>query len=150
MNPNQTLIFKLMKALIAEPEKLVAEADGPRLEVFTWRQDHARLVGKGGETIYALQKIGEYLGVRVVLKDPEHDIQAAVKPRDEFNALEVVKALHAAANDEATVEADEIEGMTALAVKNSIIPPDFARAVTLICRKIGTITKRPIEILYED
>lgn len=150
MNPTHTLLVALMRALIAEPEKLVAQSSGTSLAVYTWRQDHARLVGKGGETIYALRKIGEYIGVRLTLNDPEHDIDAEVKPSPVFDALAMVKALHEAAKDEAEVETDEMEGMTMIVVKGSILPPDFARAVALICRKIGTITKRPIEIVYED
>jgi predicted RNA-binding protein YlqC (UPF0109 family) len=153
MTPNPKtsapLLIALMKALLSEPEKLVTEAKGSSLAVQTWKQDHARLVGKGGETIYALRKIGEYLGVRLTLKDPEHQIQALVTPAPEFDAVAMVKQLHAAAGDTAEVEADDIEGMTAVAVRGSELAPDFARAVTLICRKIGTITKRPIEIVYE-
>lgn len=138
-----------MKGLLSEPEKLIADAQGSSITVQTWKQDHARLVGKGGETIYALRKIGEYLGVRLTLKDPEQDITAPVKPSPEFDAAETVRQLHAAAGDSPEVEASDLEGMTAVAVKGSQLAPDFARAVALICRKIGTITKKHIEVVYE-
>lgn len=153
MTPNPTpniLLLRLMKALISEPEKLVPSRDDARdLTVHTWAKDHARLVGKGGETIYALRKLGEYMGLRLTLADPLHDIDAAVKPRPEFEALETVKALHAAAGDKAHIERDEIEGMTMIAVTATGLQPDFCRAVTLLFRKIGTISKHPIEVVYE-
>lgn len=151
MNPkNHQLLIALIKALISEPEKLVTESKGHSLEVSTWRQDHARLVGKGGETIYALRKIGEYIGCRLTLNDPEHDINAPVKPSQPFDALAIVKALHAAASDDAKVEKEGDEMGTDIYVIGSIVPPDFARAVALICRKIGTITKHPIEVTYSE
>lgn len=151
ISPKNNLLLGLMKSLISEPAKIAIESESPRsLTVFTWQKDHARLVGRGGETIYALRKLAEFIGIRLTLKEPVPEIEAPAEERD-FKVAETVKSFHEAAGDP-DIELEELsaEGMTEIKIRGSLLTPDFARAMTLVCRKIGTITKRPIEIMYED
>lgn len=127
----KTALISLIQALATVPSKVGIITTGTQLTVTAWRNDHARIVGNRGETIYAIKKIGEHIGLQVHLTEPEPDIHATA-PQD-FEPRAILAALHAGARELAV----RIDGDASLTVHNSQLPPSFTRAIPLVFHKAG-------------
>jgi hypothetical protein len=136
-------LIALIQALATEPSKVGTIATQTALTITSWRKDHARLVGSRGETIYAIKKIGEYIGLHVTLTEPEADVHATAP--ESFDPRAILAALHTGAREPEA----RIDGKTTLTVRNSQLPPDFTRAIPLVFHKAGKARGEQWEVRYE-
>ena len=142
----KTALISLIQALATVPSKVGIISTGTQLTVTAWNNehahDHARIVGNRGETIYAIKKIGEHIGIHVHLTEPEPDIHATA-PQD-FEPRAILAALHAGARELSL----RIDGDASLTVHNSQLPPSFTRAISLVFHKAGKARRENWNVEY--
>lgn len=143
MTPKQANFFLLIQALSTNPAKVAATATDTGITVTAWKNDHPRIVGSKGNTIYAIKKIGEHIGVRVVLTEPEPDIHG-VKAPAKFNPRAILDGLHKAAGAAGLTT----EGDTIITVRNCQLSPDFLRAVGIAFFNAGKAQNERWEVIY--
>lgn len=157
MMPETEALQNLMAAMVTRPETLRVDEHvglGLQVRVQTRKRDQPRLIGRGGQTIYALQAIAESMGtpdarVSLTLDEPAEDTEAKTEARAMNPDALLAHVLHRMEDlQEAEVTAIRQNNGTAyIGIKATEQPkPKIVAALSLVFHAIGRMQNTHLEL----